>query len=397
MALNTAETLRAEAAVELEQAEALLTKADATPEDAAEADKLSASAEAKEARATKLDQITTRSAALNASVTRVPSAKAEDTAERSADKGDTAAVEAKAFRSYLSGNGAELRSLNTLTPESGGVFVPTTLSNQIIDVIAKAGPMLSGKAGYIWNSASGNDFDIPRGDDTDGVAYEVAEASDHPDTEFTFDKVRFGAHEYGTGIVAISAQMKRDGTFDLNNYVVNKFGVRLAKTLNQRLTYGNGTTQPQGLVVGLKAASRKIDTAATSGFAFRDLMNAEEALDEAYLEDSVWMVNRKQLNKLRGLTSTDGAPVIWQGNYANGVPTSILGRTYIVNNTLADDEMVLGSLPAAYWIRQIGGLTVKTSQEIFFRKNMEGVAGFASYDAKVVNPDAAIVLKVKAA
>lgn len=393
MALNTQE-LRADAAKKYDEAEAILISDAPSADDVAKATSLQGEAEALEARAASLEAISTRKAALGASAVSRPAVAKSD--ERSADEPTAEVREAKAFRSYLNGNGEELRSLNTLTPESGGVFVPTTLSNQIIDVIAKTGPMLSGRAGFIWNSATGNDFDIPRGDDRDGVAYEVAEASDHPDTEFDFDKVKFGAIEYGTGIVAISAQMKRDSSYDLNGYVVNKFGVRLAKTLNQRLTYGNGTTQPQGLITGLKAASRLVETAATTGFAFNDLMSAEESLDEAYLEGAVWMVSRKQLNKLRGLTDTNGDPVIWQGRYTEATPVTILGRSYIVNNTLADDEMVLGTLPEAYWIRQVGGLTIKTSQEVFFRKNMEGVAGFASYDAKVVNPAAAVVLKIKA-
>lgn len=394
MALNTYE-LRADASKKYDEAEAILTSEAPSAEDVAKATTLKDEAEALEARADAADKIATRKAALGASaVSRPAIAKTEDRSEEQSVE----VREAQAFRNYLvTGDKAEIRSLNTLTPESGGVFVPTTLSNAIIDVIAASGPMLSGRAGYVWNSATGNDFDIPRGDDRDGVAYEVAEAADHPDTEFDFDKVRFGAIEYGTGIVAISQQMKRDGTYDLNGYVTRKFGSRLANTLNTRLTYGNGTTQPQGLVVGLKAASRLVTTAASTGFAFNDLMAAEENIDEAYLENAVWMVSRKQLNKLRTLATTAGDPVIWQGRYTDATPTTILGRSYVVNNKLADDEMVLGHLPEAYWIRQIGGLSIKTSQEVFFRKNMEGVAGFASYDAKVVNPAAAVVLKVKAA
>lgn len=395
MALNTQE-LRADASKKYDEAEAILESASPSAEDVAKAADLQGEAEALEARAASLEAIATRKAALGASAVTRPAVAKSD--ERSAEP-TAEAREAKAFRSFLTtGNAAEMRDVapqSTLTDAQGGVFVPTTLSNQIIDVIAKSGPMLGGKAGYIWNSGNGSDFEIPRGDDREGVAYEVAEASDHPDTDFQFDKVKFGAIEYGTGIVAITSQMKRDGTYDLNRYVVNKFGTRLAKTLNQRLTYGNGTTQPQGLITGLKAASRLVETAATTGFAFNDLMAAEENLDEAYLEGAVWMVNRKQLNKLRSLATNNGDPVIWQGRYTEATPVTILGRSYIVNNTLADDEMVLGSLPEAYWIRQVGGLTIKTSQEVFFRKNMEGVAGFASYDAKVVNPAAAVVLKIK--
>lgn len=391
MALNKQE-LRADASKKYDEAEAILTKDGATPDEVAKAADLQSEAEALEARAASLEAIETRKAALGASaVTRPSTAKSED---RSAD--ETVEVrEAKAFRTYLNtGDQSALRDAapqSTLTPEAGGVFVPTTLSDKIIEVIASTGPMLSGKVGYIWNSASGNDFDIPTADDREGLAYEVAEAGEHPDTDFNFDKVRFGAHEYGTGIVAITAQMKRDGTFDLNGYVTRQFGVRMARLLNQRLTNGNGTTQPQGLISGLKTATRTVEAAGTAP-TFEDLMNLEAELDEAYLATSSYMLSRKTLNKLRLLKATDGAPVVFQGNYSQGVPATILGRPYVINNLMAENEVALGDFGQTQWVRQVGGLYIKTSQEVFFRKNMEGVAGFASYDAKIVNPYASILL-----
>ena len=71
---------------------------------------------------------------------------------------------------------------------------------------------------------------------------------------------------------------------------------------------------------------------------------------------------------------------------------TILGRPYVINNLMAENEVALGDFGQTQWVRQVGGLYIKTSQEVFFRKNMEGVAGFASYDAKIVNPYASILL-----
>lgn len=393
----TKQELRADASKMYDEAEAILTSEAPSAEEVAKATELQAKAEAQEARAASLEAIETRKAALGASaVTRPATAKSED---RSAD--ETVEVrEAKLFRDYLNtGDKAALRDAapqSTLTAPQGGVFVPTTLSNQVIEVIAAQAPMLSGKVGFIWKSGSGNDFDIPRGDDRAGLAYEVAEAANHPDTDFQFDKVRFGAHEYGTGIVAITEQMKRDGTYDLNGYVTRQFGVRLARLLNDRLTNGNGTTQPEGLISGLKTASRIVEAVSETDLTFADLMSAEEELDEAYLATSSYMLSRKTLNKLRLLKATDGAPVVFQGNYAQGAPATILGRNYVINNLLADGEVALGDFGQTQWVRQVGDLAIKTSSEVYFRRNMEGVAGFASYDAKIVNPYASILLTLNA-
>lgn len=397
MALTKEQSIRAEAADKFSEAEALITET-ASAEDVARANALIEEGNAKVAMADSLKLITERQASLTSVVRNRPVADIveDDTADE-----DASVREMAGFETFLrTGNRdaymREAAPQSTLSPESGGVFIPTGLASGIIDIATKAGPMLNPIVVGVWDSPTGNDFDYPRGDDTNGEAYEVAEATDSPDTDFQFDKVRFGAIEYGTGIVAITSQMKRDGGFPLMPYVQNKFGLRLGRKLNQRLTRGNGTSQPQGLITGLTAEARIMQTAATTGIAWNDLLNAELEIDEAYLDGAIWMLNRTVLQKWRALTSQDGHPVVYQGNYALGAPDTILGRRYVINNNLHDDEVVFGDLLEAYKVRRIGGLSIKTTQELFFRKNMEGVAGFASYDAKVVNPAAAVLVKVKA-
>lgn len=395
MALTKSEELKTAASEKFAEANEILERSDATAEDVARGEALVAEAEADLARAETLDGIAKRTAALNTVVRKRPVADTSETA----GKEDEAVREAKALEAYLrrgDASGLE-RAQNTADDSKGGVFVPTNLSRSIIDVIATQGPMLDSNVVTIWNSGTGEDFDFPTGDDRSGVGYEIGEGDDHTDTELSFGKVTLKSIEYGTGIVPITHKMKRDGTFPLISHVINKLGVRLGKILNLRFTNGNGTTQPQGLVTGLAAASRVGETAASTGYVWADFLKAENQLDEAYLKNAVWMMNRVRYNQLREVASTNGEVGIFQGNMSEGGPQNLLGRKIVINNDLTANQVVLGDLKEAFIVRQVSDLEIKTTKELFFRANMEGVAGFASYDARVVNPYAGFVLNKKAA
>lgn len=393
MALTKSEELKATASEKFAEANEILTRSEASAEDVARGEALVAEAEADLARAETLDGIAKRTAQLNTVVRKRPVADTVETAE----KEDEAVREAKAFESFL--RTGQRAALNTGAVEAGkgDAFIPSTVAARIIDVASKEGPMLDPSVVTIFNTPTGEDWSIPNGDDREHMAYEVEEGSDHPDESLDFGKITFKSVEYGSGIVPITAQMKRDGVLggSLDAHVIRKLGQRLGRRLNVRFTNGNGTTQPQGLVTGLLAAGARIETTATTGFVWNDFLRAEEALEEAYNESAIWMLNRKKLQSLRAIAASDNAPVIFQGNYALGAPPTLFGRRYVINNALTDNQVVLGDIKETFGVRAVGNVEVKTTKELFFRKNMDGVALFASYDSRVMNAAASVLLTLK--
>ncbi|WP_374274574.1 phage major capsid protein [Brevundimonas sp.] len=378
-----------------------MERADASAEDITRGRALIAEAKALQERAADLKAIAEQQAVLKTSERSRPVAdNISDRSEETAEVREMKALDAYCvdqnevkFRAALNAGGVADGSAN------GPALIPSYLQKRIIDVIDKQGPMLNPENVTVIDSPDGNESSIGRGDDRGATAYVVAEGAAHPDTEVTFDKVTFKAYEYGTGLVAITHKMERDNVMGLGigNYVIGKLGLRFGRSWNEDATNGNGTTRPEGLVTGLAAADAEIETATSAGWTFQDLMNAEDALEEGYHENAYWMLSRKHLNQFRALTTSTGEPAVFQGNYANGVPPSILGRRYVINNRLPDDVLILGDIKEAFAVRRIGTVDFKTSTEVFFRQNMKCVAGFAALDSRVINPAAALIVRRKAA
>ena len=48
----------------------------------------------------------------------------------------------------------------------------------------------------------------------------------------------------------VSQQLLQDSAFDLNSFLVEAMGERIARATNAAFTTGTGSSQPQGIVVG---------------------------------------------------------------------------------------------------------------------------------------------------
>lgn len=360
-----------------------------TDEGDAKHDELVAEANKFGERAAKMEAIAKRTAEIDASDEDRPEVRSIDARAKSETADER---ELRNYNAFLRG---ETRAvLQTGGANGEGNLIPRTASDQIIDVMVKSNPLMS--VIDVITTPDGATYDIPKGDDNANTAADLDEGTDAGDTDFAFTKVTFGARLATTGMVQITRSMIQDDKYNLQGYVANKFGVRMGSFLGGRLTTGNGTTQVQGLYTGFTAASRVIDSAANTGLTFKDLMTAEEGVDEHYHTNAVWILNRKTFNAFRAVTDSANAPVIFQGNYAQGAPNTILGKPYVIVNSLADNVVGFGDFKEAYAMRQVAGLTIATANELYIKKNAIGVIGFMRYDAKVKNEKAAIFLKKKA-
>lgn len=362
-----------------------------TEEGDARHDELMAEANVFGARAAKVEALEKRAASFDAADPNRPvENRSVDT--RAKAEADLSNREERAYSDFLRGKVLEARAV--MTTADNGDLIPATAASKILEVLEKANPLMGVVNSF--TTATGATYNIPKGDDRAGTAYDVDEGVDAGDTDVAFETVAMGARLASTGMVQITRSMIQDDAYDIQGYVARKFGTRMGKFLAGRMTSGNGTTQVQGLVTGLTAASRVIESAASTGLTFKDLMAAEEEVDDYYHDGAVWLLNRKTLNAFRGLTDSDGAPVLFQGNYANGAPATILGKPYVIVPTFADNQVGFGNFKEAYAFRQVAGLSIATANELYIKKNTVGVIGFMRYDAKLLNGEAAVILNKKA-
>ena len=313
----------------------------------------------------------------------------------------------KAFRAWVAGahdslgaderealrHGVELRALGAAAGASGGYLVPQTLQRQIERRMAEISPVLNLVTRL--RTASGEVLRYPTVDDTANQAQIVSENTLLAEQDVTFGQVQIGAFTYSTGVVRISLQLLQDSAFDLEEFLAEVFADRLGRALQDHVTNGDGTTQPEGILNAIPA-SQVVQgaTGQTDSVTYDDLVSLIHAVDPAYRSSprAAFMMHDTTLAALRRLKDSSGRP-LWQDSLQAGEPSRLLGYRVIVNNDMPQmaanaKSIVFGDF-SKYILREVGqGLVVQRLNERYAEYLQVALLGFARYDGRVLQPAA---------
>lgn len=284
------------------------------------------------------------------------------------------------------------------TPDAaGGYTVPAEFLNRLNEV-RKAYGGIAGLAETIV-TASGATLPWPTNDDTGNVGAILDENTAVTEQDMVFGQGSVGAWMYTSKLVRVSLQLLGDTGFDLERWLAGKLGERIGRAAAAHFAVGVGTTQPQGLAVGLTLG---VTSAATGVIAYDDLVDLEHAIDPAYRggTNTRYVIHDTVLRSLRKIKDTTGRP-IWVPAIAGGVPSSINGQPYTVDNGLAiqangSKSVVFGDIRAAYLVREVRGAQTLRLAERYAEFLQVGFLGFQRLDGKVQDTAAAAVLTTKA-
>jgi HK97 family phage major capsid protein len=251
---------------------------------------------------------------------------------------------------------------------STGAPVPTSFYDQIVMLARHIGPML--ETSLIINTASGENLQVPS-----LAAYSqstaVAEGSAVPESDPTFNAFRtLGAYKYGH-LIQVSREMIEDAGVDLVGFLAAQTGNALGFKLNNKLTNGTGTIEPNGLVN--RAGSGVTGTAS--------VLQADDIIDLVYSVDTAgrtlpgvgFQMNASTIAAVRKLK--DGA-----GQYLFAPSLSaedrdmLLGYRIYENPAMASvgsgvKSIVFGHLPS-YFVRQVGGIRLDRSDDFAFANDL---------------------------
>jgi len=265
----------------------------------------------------------------------------------------------------------EARAQTVGTPSAGGYTVPTELSNQIIVSMKAWGPMYDEDICTVITTTGGGPIDIPTIDDTSVPVAQHTEAgavTDDGGSDATFGKKTLNAYAYDTEWVKFSWELAQDSIFNFETLLGDLLGQRLGRRANTELTTGDGTGDPNGIVT---ASTLGKTTASATAVTYDEIIDLVHSVDPAYRQSPKvrFMFNDLTLGALRKLKDGDGRYIWTQGDVQKGVPGSILGYRYSINQamdglTAAKKAMLFGDF-GKYFVRKVGGIVMFVARERF--------------------------------
>ena len=275
----------------------------------------------------------------------------------------------EAIRSLARG---EIRSYDferrDVSKGSTGSPVPTSFYNQVIDLARLVGPML--ETSTILNTASGENLQIPSlsAYSTGTVTSEGSEIGESDPVFNNF--VTLSAYKYSF-LTQVSRELIEDSGVDILGFLAQQTGNAMGYAINNALTVGTGTVQPNGIVS--RAGSAVTGTSLNP--------TADNIIDLVYSLDGAarrlpgvgFMMNGTSIANVRKLKDNAGQ-YLFTPSLSSEARDLLLGHPIYENPAMASaasavKPVIFGHLPS-YYVRQVGGLRLDRSDDFAFSSDL---------------------------
>ena len=251
---------------------------------------------------------------------------------------------------------------------STGSPVPTSFYNQVIDLARLVGPML--ETSTILNTAGGENLQIPS-----LSAYSTgtvtAEAGTIGESDPVFNSfVTLSAYKYSF-LTQVSRELIEDAGVDILGFLAQQTGNAMGYAINNALTVGTGTVQPNGIVT--RAGSAVTGTSLNP--------TADNIIDLVYNLDGAarrlpgvgFQMNASSIANVRKLKDTAGY-YLFSPSMSSEARDLLLGHPIYENPAMATaasavKPVIFGHLPS-YYVRQVGGLRLDRSDDFAFSNDL---------------------------
>jgi HK97 family phage major capsid protein len=243
----------------------------------------------------------------------------------------------------------------------------------------------------VIRTESGAALPIPTSDDTANKGAILAENTGASEVDITFGQIVLDAYKYSSKYVLVSVELLQDSSINVAEFIGKALGERIARITNDHFTTGTGSSQPNGIVTAAGAATA---AASQTVVTYDELVNLLHSVDPAYRSGASWMfpdARLKQLKQLKILNysgDTTGEP-LWRPGLAMGVPDTILGYPYTINQSMATPatgtkSILFGDL-SKYLIRDVRDVQLLRLDERFAEYHQVGFLAFSRHDGDLID------------
>lgn len=251
---------------------------------------------------------------------------------------------------------------------STGSPVPTSFYDQVLLLARTVGPML--ETSTILNTAGGENLQIPSLA-TYSAGTVFAEANAISESDPTFNSfVTLSAYKYSF-LTQVSRELVEDAGVDILGFLAAQVGNAMGYSVNEALTTGTGTVQPNGIVTRAGSAVTGTSLNPTAD----NLIDLVYSIDTAgrRLPGTGFQMNATSIASVRKLK--DGAgQYLFSPSLTADARDLLLGYPIFENPAMATaasavKPVIFGHLPS-YYVRQVGGLKLDRSDDFAFSSDL---------------------------
>ena len=275
------------------------------------------------------------------------------------------------LRGEIRSHSFERRDLNTSDDSS---IVPQTFYDVIQERLQLVGPMLDGGIVTLLNTASGEDIKVPV-ESTRPLATAIDEATTISALDPTFSSLTLKSQKVAV-LTKVSRELLEDSGIDVVAYLGRTLGTSVGIKVNNLLTVGTGTNEPNGIVTA--AGSGITGSTATGTFTADNLIDLAHSVDGAYVRlGAGFMMRRTTMGALRKLKDSAGQ-YLYVPAAEVGAPDSFMGFPIYENPDVpavagAGAKSVLFGATSSYHVRQVGGVELARSDDAYFASDEIGL------------------------
>ena len=268
----------------------------------------------------------------------------------------------------------------------GGYLVPEEYDSRLIQALESENIMR--KLATVITTAGNHKINVAS---TSPAAAWIDEGAQLTFGDATFKQILLDAHKLHVAI-KVTEELLFDSAFNLESYILERFGKALANAEEDAFLNGDGANKPLGLFAKTGGGTYLPEVATLKADDVNDLVYK---LDRPYRKQAVFIMNDKLIASIRKFKDNNGA-YMWQPSYQEGEPDRLLGYPVYTSAFAPEDKIAFGDF-SYYNIGDRGTRSFKELTELFAGNGMIGYVAKERVDGKLILPEAIQILPIKKA
>ena len=284
-----------------------------------------------------------------------------------------------------------------------GFFVPVGFVYDIISALKYFGPLLDSDVVNVMETATGQVLPYPTSDDVSVVGELIGEGQQVSDQDVSLGQILLGAYKFSSRVVKVSIELLQDSAFNLEDFLIRTFALRIGRALVSYFTtgLGSGSSQPLGiltstlangnLVAAVGSSSNTGNADGTNTIGTDDLTNLIHAIDPLYRPGGSFMMNDATLKAILKVKDKFGRPILDPTMQA-AAPNTFLGYPLRINNYMPSLQTQASSPPVTvnsvifgdlkrFLVRRVREMSVLVLRERWADYGQTGFIAYARYDS----------------
>jgi HK97 family phage major capsid protein len=277
--------------------------------------------------------------------------------------------------------------IRALDVASNGAIIPTDIANRIITRVKEISPIYS--RATVFNV--GGDLDFPAFDANSIVTGYIADM-----TELTAQNGNFTTRKLQNfiagSLVTLSRSLMNRTDFDLVQFIVNMMAQSMSNFIEKELLVGAGVTGATGIFTDGNSTTV---TPAGGTIVADDLISQQLAIPEAFQGASAWIMSKPMFASFRKFKDQNGSYML-NPDIRTGFGWTLLGQQVFISENAPANAVAHGDFSGLY-VKVSQAIEIQILNEMFATRHATGVVGYTEFDSRIVEDQKISVMEVAGA